>query len=361
MGRIFIFLLVLFLAGCKSTPVWPWKTEVPCDKTADGKADCSEMDVLNTYSKARSYCLDLSDLYEGTGSNISSSRFWIASFGTLSGAVFAPLSSGSAKDAWSGVSGSTNALQSALDENFSNAVFVRRRQEIADSGKVARDGMSNVPSNVSKVLLAMDIAYDCRMAVARADAAAASAINLLQSKSPTAPVSEGRPAAQVNPVETKVEAKDAAFAAAAPASAAAANAAIPSTATPAVQAIVQAAGAAAANAATQAAAPAAAKAAMEVATQISPASGVGVSTSVQTQAAAQAAAQAAGEIAARGVAQKAAQATIPKGSSPATVQAVENAANAAVSAATQAAAQAAAATAARQVPMGESQPISIEK
>ncbi|EFQ62736.1 hypothetical protein PFWH6_3531 [Pseudomonas fluorescens WH6] len=359
MGRVLIFVLVLLLVGCKSTPAWPWKTGVPCDKAADGKADCSDMDVLNTYSQARSYCLDLSDLYEGTGSSISSSRFWIASFGTLSGAVFAPLAGGSAKDAWSGVSGSTNALQSALDENFSNAVFVRRRQEIADSGKVAREGMSNV-SNVGKVLLAMDIAYDCRMAVARADAAAASAINQLQSKSPALPISDGKSAAQVNPVETKAQAQGAALAAAGPASAAAANAAVPSTATPAVQAIVQTAGAAAANAATQAAAPAAAKAAMEVAAQtLTPSADA--PALANTQAAAQAAAQAAGEVAAREVAQKAAQATIPKGSSSATVQAVKNAANAAVSAATQAAAQAAAQTASRQIPIGQSQPINIEQ
>lgn len=97
--------------------------------------------------------------------------------GTLAGAVFAPLASGSASTAWSGLSGSTNALQSSLDENFSTVMSVKRRASAAKAGK---DGMKSYPSAAepnSKVYASVSMAFNCAAAAAEVESEAIRALS----------------------------------------------------------------------------------------------------------------------------------------------------------------------------------------
>jgi hypothetical protein len=332
---------------------------MPCVARAQSSGEvCTEENVLQTYSKARGYCMELADYYEVTGTAINSSHFWIAAVGTVSGAVLSPIASGSAKTAWSGISGSANALQSSLNENFSNAVNVRRRQEIAGAGKVSRQEVADAKDNLKKVLASIDMAYECRMAIGIADAAAIKAINDLQQSS--VPGKTAVTSAAISaPAETQKQAGNDAEKAAVLAGKAAATASVPITATAADKIVIERAGAAAAQAAASAAAPAAAQAATQT-TTLSNSGANALSSRELTQAAAQAAAQVAAQAPAQRSATQAIQGMIPPGSTENLRQAVIEASSAAASAAAAAAAKAAAATVTAPSTAETAQPIDIK-
>ncbi|HBO5846995.1 hypothetical protein FA375_06755 [Pseudomonas aeruginosa] len=207
MRKLLLVCCFFAVAGCTMftrEPDFPWsKDELPC--FTDGKTirNCDRGDVLKAYALARIYCHQLSENYEDGGDFVNSSTFAIAGVGTLAGAVFSPLASGGAKTAWSGVSGSANALQTALNTSFSNAVNARRRAEIGNAGAAAREQVAKESDSTIQVLAAMDMAYDCKMAVGRADIAVIQALDQIQ-------MGAGRPkessAASVRPEETQIEA-----------------------------------------------------------------------------------------------------------------------------------------------------------
>lgn len=174
----------LSVSGCgmfSREPSFPWsKDDLPCSDSPNQIRDCTKNDVLKAYTLARSYCHQLASNHEDGGDLINSSTFAIASIGTLAGAVFSPLAEGSAKTAWSGVSGSANALQTAMNTSFSNAVNARRRDEIGKAGVEYKTQVTGVDDPRKQVFAAMDMAYDCKMAVGRADAAVVRAISELQ-------------------------------------------------------------------------------------------------------------------------------------------------------------------------------------
>ncbi|QHF04343.1 hypothetical protein N015_18795 [Pseudomonas asturiensis] len=370
--NLLVISVCTLVSACSSfsRPSWPWtEGTMPCTGRSDpangvtNNADqvkCTEQHVLKTYAEARWYCQKLMDSYENDWVAASGGRFWLATFGTLSGAVFSPLAGGTAKTAWSGIAGSTNAVQASLDSNFSNAVNVRRRQEISTAGKDSVREVKDSKDHLRGVLAAMDIAYECRAAVGLADAAALKAITDLQRGGGPTPVQTSKePAAVSNPTKAEAEANKSAEMTGGPAAKAAAESAIPSSISEADKAIVEKAGTVAVKAAVSAAAPVAASTATTAAIAITSDSG-GAATLEQTRAAAQAAAQVSAQSAARPEAEAAARLVLPKGASTELKANVQKVVDAAVHAAAKATSEAAAETVAAPSTSGQSQPIDIK-
>jgi hypothetical protein len=111
------------------------------------------------------------DYYEGNGNRTSGWKLFTAISGTLAGAVAAPLAKGSAKDAWSGLSGSANGLQQEVDGAFNAVLNAKRRaavvQAYTDSLSEFR-ASNNADVNVA---VAVSMAAKCAMAPAEVDAA----------------------------------------------------------------------------------------------------------------------------------------------------------------------------------------------
>lgn len=344
--RMLLLVCTLFsVSGCAMftrEPNFPWTVDnLPCSK-ANVIGDCDAKEALKAYTLARAYCHQLSRNYEDGGDFVNSSTFAIAGIGTLAGAVFSPLAEGGAKTAWSGLSGSTNALQTALNTNFSNAVNARRRAEIGNSGAAAREQISRETKDHTKqVLAAIDMAYDCKMAVGRADVAVIQALNEIQAG---AGKPKENPSATVKPEETKVEAEKKAEEAAKPAALSAADVPIAAKATSAEKTIIEKLRGQVAEAAAVAAASVAASTATKTAQKAAAVEGESPSL-MQTQAAAKVAAEAAAEPAAKAAAEeKAVQ--ILTGQSPGIQKAVMASTAPAAAAAARAAADAAAGEAA---------------
>lgn len=352
MRMLLVAYILFFVSGCAmftKEPDFPWNADnLPC-YAATATGTCTAKDALQAYTLARAYCHKLSRSYEDGGDFVNSSTFAIGGIGTLAGAVFSPLAGGGAKTAWSGLSGSANALQTALNTNFSNAVNARRRAEIGNSGAAARDQVSREKKNPTmQVFAAIDMAYDCKMAIGRADVAVIQAINEIQAG---AGKPKENPSATVNPEETMVDAAEKAEEAAQPAASLAAKVPIAVTATPKEITTIEVLREQVADAAAGVAASVAASTATETAQ--SAAAVVGESPSlIQIQAAAKAAAEATAKPAAKAAAEaKAAQ--ILTGRSPEIYKAVMDSTAPAAAAAAHAAADAAAGAAA-----APSQPVS---
>lgn len=341
---ILLVYTLCLISGCgmfTREPDFPWTEDnYPCSKAAVADA-CDSQEVLKAYTKARAYCHQLARNYEDGGDFVSSSSLAIAGVGTLAGAVFSPLAGGSAKTAWSGLSGSTNALQTALNSNFSNAVNARRRAEIGNSGAAAKEQVSRETDRMRQVLAAIDMAYDCKMAVGRADAAVILALNEIQTG---AGKPKENPAATVKPEETKKEAEVKAKLAATPAALSATEIPIDPNATPREIDDIKSLRKQVADAAAIAAAPIAASTATETAQQS--AAVVGESPSlIQTQVAAKVAAESAAQPRAK-IAAEAKAEQILTGKSSIIQKAVKDSTAPAAAAAAIAAADAAAAAAA---------------
>ncbi len=162
------------ISGCslwKSEPAWPWTAEkLPCDSV------CSNAEAVKSFTAAMTYCIALQDYHANNGGVLNSGRFVMAATGTLAGAVFAPLASGSASTAWSGLSGSTNALQSSLDENFSTVLAVKRRSSVAKAGKDAMESFPGKADPDARVYASVAMAFNCAVAAADVESAAIRAI-----------------------------------------------------------------------------------------------------------------------------------------------------------------------------------------
>lgn len=350
MRLMLLLCICILVTGCSMKtiynpePEWPWKSKPVCTAKVETPNDCTLTDVVTAYNLALNYCIDYSNMYEDGGDTINNSRFAIATLGTLSGAVFAPLAGGSAKDAWSGLSGSTNALQSSLNESFSNAINIRRRLEITGAGATAKRQVSEGKDHLNKVLASLQLAYECRMAAARADGAAIQALSNLQGGAAAVP--SDRTAAETNPEAAEKEAEKKAKEAADEATkkVAADAASIPLAATREDRVAIKAAQLEITTAITGAAATAAATAATDAAQQVSAAPGE-TPTIQQTQVTAQVAAQVAAGSAAQTAADAKVAELIKAAPSDLAKQVIMQMAEPTVEAAVSAAARAAAASA----------------
>lgn len=179
---ICLVLGIALVSGCSIwtlKPDWPWPDgETPC------KDSCGDVEAAKTFAQAITYCIKVQDYHARNGGALNSGRFVMAATGTLAGAVFAPLASGSASTAWSGLSGSTNALQSALDENFSSVLVVKRRSGVAKAGKDAIEkfpekGPAHVRAQASVVM-----AFNCAVAGAEVESAAIRALSGIGGENP---------------------------------------------------------------------------------------------------------------------------------------------------------------------------------
>lgn len=337
--------LSLSIAGCAlipSEPDFPWDKKLPCTDKSNVLEDCTSKHVLEAYTQARVYCLKLAKSYEDGGDLVNSSTFLIGGVGTLAGAVLSPLAEGGAKAAWSGLSGSANALQTGINTSFSNSVNARRRAEIANAGTASKDFITRESTASRQVFAAIDMAYDCKMAVGRADAAVAKALNEIQSG---AGIRQESPAATIDPARTKEEAeKKAGEAAAKSASEAGDKVAVDSAVVLTTQTEIKHLRDQVAEAAAGAAATVAAAVATETAQKAASDQGRTLSLT-QTQTAARIAAQIAAEPIAKAAAEKKA-AYILSGKSEEIQKAVRDATAPTAAAAAEAAADAAAGTAA---------------
>ena len=161
------------LSGCvgdfASPPKWPWETS-PCSGA------CNDEAANKAYSDAMAYCSKTQEYFYNGGKYIAGGRFVTAAVGTLAGAVLAPITSGAASTAWSGISGSSNALQASMDSNFTQAAAVRRRASVAEAGKIGILAYSAATTPGSRVTIAVSMAFNCSVAGASADASSLQAI-----------------------------------------------------------------------------------------------------------------------------------------------------------------------------------------
>ncbi|MGE6134888.1 hypothetical protein [Aeromonas salmonicida] len=163
--KTIILLTIGALSACSGFPDylatstsidWPWDT-------TPENADIAYMD-------ATQYCIKQQQYYAAGGGTAKTTRFTLSALGTLAGAVFAPLATGSAAVAWSSFSGATNALQASYDQSFDYTLGLARRASIdqaMQSGKLKYE-QANADA---KIRAAINMASDCAMAPARIEQA----------------------------------------------------------------------------------------------------------------------------------------------------------------------------------------------
>jgi hypothetical protein len=87
--------------------------------------------VNDIWSNNVASCVKTLDKLDAQSTSSSTAKLVIAIIGTLAGSVMAPVAKGSGKDAWAGLSGSTNALQTALDNSFSASLMLKEALYVA--------------------------------------------------------------------------------------------------------------------------------------------------------------------------------------------------------------------------------------
>lgn len=126
--RICAVAAAALLSGCVS---WPWEGEKPLC-TGSG-AVCTRADALRAYAKANEFCQRVVRGYQSSGTVSRSTKLAIGITGALAGGVAVPLANGSAKDAWAGLSGATNGLQTQVDQAFLGAVAAQRAKAVDEA------------------------------------------------------------------------------------------------------------------------------------------------------------------------------------------------------------------------------------
>jgi hypothetical protein len=104
------------------------------------------------------------------GVAIGGTKLGIGTIGAISGSVIAQFAQGGAAQAWSGVSGVANGMQTQIDQSFGDAIDIKRREYIA---RAAFDGAARVRDAGTpgrKIELSMQMALACSMNAATADA-----------------------------------------------------------------------------------------------------------------------------------------------------------------------------------------------
>lgn len=186
--------VTVFILGCESlsfnrTAQWPWETTQPCTppkgaNSASGASGetyrCNLNDAMQAFLAASKFCRDVQNYYESGGKHSSEYKFWVGTVGTLAGAVVAPIAQGTAKNAWSGLSGATNGLQTSMEQSFSSALNANRmiavnKSYASDSVGIVDSSGAPVPnasggSYEKAVFRSIKMAADCAMSPGLADA-----------------------------------------------------------------------------------------------------------------------------------------------------------------------------------------------
>jgi len=165
----FLFLAVIVVAstGCASMGgpkvTWPWKDP------ACATYPCTDAEAHRNYHAAIAYCRDVHNHYERFGNRRSSANLGIAAVGTLAGAVISPIAKGTSATAWSGLSGSTNALQASIDQSFAPAIVANRLAAVKTALTSGATAFDAAQTTDKKVNTAIEMAAVCSMAPGEAD------------------------------------------------------------------------------------------------------------------------------------------------------------------------------------------------
>ena len=154
MKKITILSLAALIAGCGSQ-----STRHSTLLQNTGYIDVEA--VWNTQAKS---CVEMLDKLDTDSMKSSKAKLALAVIGTLSGSVFSQLAKGSGKDAWSGVSGSTNALQSALDSSFSANLLLKEALYVAAVMVETNKAFIAEPNATKQVQIANSLPILCRLA-----------------------------------------------------------------------------------------------------------------------------------------------------------------------------------------------------
>lgn len=162
-----------FLGACQtfSPAPWPWTSSnvaVPVPTcTADA---CTESDARAALAVASKYCYDVMNKQGMKGAAIGGSKLAIGTIGAVSGSVIAQFAQGAAAQAWSGVSGVANGMQTQIDQSFANAIDIRRREHIAQAAFEGAALVHDATTPADKIERSMQMALGCSMNAATADA-----------------------------------------------------------------------------------------------------------------------------------------------------------------------------------------------
>lgn len=194
----FLLMPVLaFLNACSTVqsiaaapqPSWPWlKADDPnmslaeiiqtfCSgKDANDKVTCTDNDALVAFYNASRYCRGVQNYYESGGKRAFATKTGIGLIGTFSSIVMAPLSTGSAATAWTGISGVANAAQTALEDEFEKTIIAKRRAFIDKAAEEGEQKFLELSQNTNKqtppailIATAIQTARSCSTASAKAD------------------------------------------------------------------------------------------------------------------------------------------------------------------------------------------------
>lgn len=180
--------IVVAISGCSlrsaftdEDDMWPYKDpRKVCTTTS-----CNRTDAMVAYINAKDFCRKVQNYYEKGGNISDSTKFGIGMFGTLAGAVFAPISHGTASTAWSGLSGATNGIQASFDETFSASVRSNRLSAVAVAAQTGDTAYQNAgDDNAKRVEAAVNMATACANAPAVADKKTLEAVSGIPPTSP---------------------------------------------------------------------------------------------------------------------------------------------------------------------------------
>lgn len=170
-----IIVFCALLCACKSfqPPAWPWKSSsAPADTpicSAPGKA-CTNSDARVALLTASKYCYDVMNRQGTKSAAMGGTKLAIGTIGAISGSVIAQFAEGAAAQAWSGVSGVANGMQTQIDQNFAGAIDIKRREHIAQAAFAGAARIEAADTPEAKIDLAIQMALACSMNAATADA-----------------------------------------------------------------------------------------------------------------------------------------------------------------------------------------------
>jgi len=152
--RLAIFSIVFLVAAC-ATPV----------AKITGLDPARQTDIANeVWSEQLKICEASLDKLDQQSLSSNKAKLAIAVLGTLSGSVFSQLAKGSGKDAWSGLSGSANALQTALDKSFSANLMLSEALAIGTAVVEVNVKFIDEPNPDKKLQIAYSLPMVCRVA-----------------------------------------------------------------------------------------------------------------------------------------------------------------------------------------------------
>lgn len=176
MQKALLIALCLTASGCGSmkreTAQWPFKGDLCKEPTS-----CTLGDALQAYSKASEFCRTVNNYYEKGGFIGDGTSTAVGVVGALSGAVVAPLASGSAAKAWAGLSGATNALQTQMGDFMSSALYLKRQVAVRNAIKTGETKFEAAAGSPDKqVTAAVAMSNQCWSAAADAEEKALKAL-----------------------------------------------------------------------------------------------------------------------------------------------------------------------------------------